>query len=197
MENYIPGDTETNHVLGLIDKFCLDKKEYVTELEISNDTDVPDLVNLIKTVVASGTEKNAKMSLLRSTEALGIQAQIVGEFTAQKGVWVYNETCLSDHFTRWESLPGVSSGNSSLDPITVARTGPRLVSLISSQPISALKNLYPNRSFIFGRVRRDTARKSESGRNDKNSDRRKFHRSSKGAKSTTKKADPPPGQIRF
>ena len=54
MENYIPGDTETNHVLGLIDKFCLDKKEYITEVL---HVKVSVKMNLFKIKTVLGTLK--------------------------------------------------------------------------------------------------------------------------------------------
>jgi len=146
MENYVPGEIENFTRKGKIETFC-DGHE-TTQLEVTEETDVADTVNLIRTIMVMGEKDAQHLVVMSSVDTLGVHAQIVGEISSQRCAWVYNEQCDSSQVTRWEPI-AAGDGQSKLDSLRVSRRRPRLVTLLARQPISALKSLYPSRKILF------------------------------------------------
>merc|ERR1712126_582591 len=144
------------------------------QLEVTEETDVADTVNLIRTIMVMG-EKDAQhlvvmssvdRAWMSSVDTLGVHAQIVGEISSQRCAWVYNEQCDSSQVTRWEPI-AAGDGQSKLDSLRVSRRRPRLVTLLARQPISALKSLYPSRKILFANATTATKTTTTSARSKK------------------------------
>lgn len=146
MEHFIPDETNVNNVDGVIDMICVSKQLQPTELELDNESDVADIVEMLKAIMA--TEGNATAKLY-ANEAVGVHSQIVGELTHRKRVWVYTELCESTITTQWKPLEE-SNSCKDLDTLVVSRKAPRLVSLISNFLVKELADFAPNKRALLG-----------------------------------------------
>lgn len=189
MEQYFPGETRAIMPPGRIDKYCNEQTEFViTQLNVTDESDAIELVDLIKTILTTTEKTEKRMVQLCAIDAIGVHAQIVGELTDKKTAWVYTELCCCDHLTRWEPMIE-SPSQSSLDSLRVCRTSPRLVTVLSTQPITALKSMYPSKKILFGNFNRQQVdhkprvKQQPSSRYERRSQRKYAHKSE-----STKKA---------
>jgi len=164
MENYVPGQIESFTRKGKIETFCAAHE--TTQVEVTDETDVGDTVNLIRTLMVMGEKDAQHLVVMSSVDTLGVHAQIVGEIASQRCAWVYNEQCDWSQVTQWEPI-SVGDGQSKLDSLKVLRRRPRLVTLLARQPISALKSLYPSRKILFGNATTATKTTTTSARSKK------------------------------
>jgi len=135
---------------GRIETYCNQNNQLnITQLTVTDESDVGELVDLIKTILTTADKTEKRIIQLSAIDAIGVHAQIVGELSDKKGAWVYTELCCCDQLTLWEPMSECPS-QSGLDSLRVTRTQPRLVTLLSSQPIAPFKSMSPSKKILFG-----------------------------------------------